>query len=82
MNTLTRAKLVAKLQEDGYSYRTSREIVKVTILELTRELKETGILELPFGTLTLIAPNPTRAYQLNKLVMKNTKPKVHFRKKG
>jgi nucleoid DNA-binding protein len=79
--TLTRSRLRAALQVQGFSYREARAIVSVIFEVLTEALKKNGTLELPFGSLTLCKARPKRQYRLGKIVRSYNKPQVHFRRK-
>lgn len=81
MTTLNRRGLAKALEECGFSYRDARTFVTVLINELTHELKTNGKLDLPFGTITLVAPKPQRAYRLGQIVQIYSKNRAHFRKK-
>lgn len=78
--TITRAFLRRTLQDKGFTYREARSLVTVIIDALTKEVKK-GAISTPFGTLTMIKPEPGRAYRLGKIVRTGRKPKVHFRSK-
>lgn len=82
MPTITKAVLRQALQDTGdFSYREARKIVNLIVDEFTKILKQHGVLELPFGTLTVLHPKTGRAYRLGKIVRTGRKTKVHFKKK-